>query len=319
MKKQLLIAAVAATMTSVAFADVSITGQMKANYKSTDTAGTNVNTVTTETNLYVVGQSGDTKVHIELDMDSADFDATAGQTNADMDVEDVWMSTKIAGATVKAGTWNGSDSLLGADTARATGKFAVTLPAMGGVTASFDGSADANKNVVLAASVAGVDVSYKIDDGSQNEVKLSTTVQGVKIAYHNIADSDVAATATGKSSLMVSGTVQGLNLTYAQAETDANALINGDSYFGDTATYKTPVATGSDVSAFGISTSLAGNTVSAKQITVDNTGTNTDITKFVATRPLAGGATLEVTYTDEDTGTTASTRETLDVELAVKF
>lgn len=313
MKKQLLIAAVAATMTSVAFADVSITGQMKANYKSTDTAGTNVNTVTTETNLYVVGQSGDTKVHIELDMDSADG------AGGDMDVEDVWMSTKIAGATVKAGTWNGSDSLLGADTARATGKFAVTLPAMGGVTASFDGSADANKNVVLAASVAGVDVSYKIDDGSQNEVKLSTTVQGVKIAYHNIADSDVAATATGKSSLMVSGTVQGLNLTYAQAETDANATINGDSYFGDTATYKTPVATGSDVSAFGISTSLAGNTVSAKQITVDNTGTNTDITKFVVTRPLAGGATLEVTYTDEDTGTTASTRETLDVELAVKF
>jgi len=313
MKKQLLIAAVAATMTSVAFADVSITGQMKANYKSTDTAGVNVNTVTTETNLYVAGKSGDTKVHIELDMDSSDG------AGADMDVEDVWMSTKIAGATVKAGTWNGSDSLLGADSARATGKFAVTLPTMSGVTVSFDGSADANKNVVLKGSVAGVDLSYKIDDGSQNEIKASTTVQGIKIAYHNIADSDVAATETGKSSIMVSGTVQGLNLTYAQAKTDADALINGDSYFGNTASYETPVATGSDVSAFGVSTSLAGNTVSAKQITVDNTGANTDITKFVVTRPLAGGATLEVVYTDEDTGTTASSRETLDVELAVKF
>ena len=313
MKKQLLIAAVAATMTSVAFADVSITGQMKANYKSTDTAGVNVNTVTTETNLYVAGKSGDTKVHIELDMDSSDG------AGADMDVEDVWMSTKIAGATVKAGTWNGSDSLLGADATRATGKFAVTLPTMSGVTVSFDGSADANKNVVLKGSVAGVDLSYKIDDGSQNEIKASTTVQGIKIAYHNIADSDVAATETGKSSIMVSGTVQGLNLTYAQAKTDANALINGDSYFGNTATYETPVATGSDVSAFGVSTSLAGNTVSAKQITVDNTGANTDITKFVVTRPLAGGATLEVVYTDEDTATTASSRETLDVELAVKF
>ena len=313
MKKQLLIAAVAATMTSVAFADVSITGQMKANYKATETAGVNVNTVTTETNLYVAGKSGDTKVHIELDMDSSDG------AGADMDVEDVWMSTKIAGATVKAGTWNGSDSLLGADSDRATGKFEVTLPTMSGVTVSFDGSADANKNVVVKGSVAGVDLSYKIDDGSQNEIKASTTVQGIKIAYHNIADSDVAATETGKSSIMVSGTVQGLNLTYAQATTDANALINGDSYFGNTAAYETPVATGSDVSAFGVSTSLAGNTVSAKQITVDNTGANTDITKFVVTRPLAGGATLEVVYTDEDTGTTASSRETLDVELAVKF
>ena len=143
-------------------------------------------------------------------------------------------------------------------------------------------------------------------------------MNGVTVAYHNVDDLDATAS-TGKSSLMVSGAVQGFDLTYAQAETDSGATIDSDSYFGDTTTYKTPVAQGSDISGFGISTTLAGNTVSAKSITVENTATDTDIVKFVVTRPLAAGATLEVQYTDEDTGTTASSRETFDVELAVKF
>ena len=143
-------------------------------------------------------------------------------------------------------------------------------------------------------------------------------MNGVTVAYHNVDDLDATAS-TGKSSLMVSGAVQGFDLSYAQADTDSGATIDSDSYFGDTTAFATTVAQGSDISGFGISTTLAGNTVSAKSITVENTATDTDIVKFVVTRPLAAGATLEVQYTDEDTGTTASSRETFDVELAVKF
>ena len=315
MKKQLLIAAVAATMTSVAIADISITGGMKANYKSTETANVNVNTITTETDLQVTGKTGGTTVYMELNHDSSDGLSTADNPN--FNVEDVWMKTSIAGATVKVGTWNGSDSLVSRDSDRATGKFDVRTT-VSGVTVIVDGSADANKNITFKGDVAGVAASYKIDDLGADEYKLSTTMNGVTVAYHNVDDLDATAS-TGKSSLMVSGAVQGFNLTYAQAETDSGATINSDSYFGDTATYKTPVAQGSDISGFGISTSLAGNTVSAKSITVENTATDTDIVKFVVTRPLAAGATLEVQYTDEDTGTTASSRETFDVELAVKF
>ena len=328
MKKQLLIAAVAATMTSAAMADISITGGMKVNYKSIETAGVNANSISHETDLQITGKSGGTTVYIELNNDSADGLAgttssttTAGtdstEDNGNFDVEDVWMKTSIAGATVKAGTWNGSDSLVSADSARATGKFDVRTT-VSGVTVIVDGSADANKNITFKGDVAGVAASYKIDDLGADEYKLSTTMNGVTVAYHNVDDLDATAS-TGKSSLMVSGAVQGFDLSYAQADTDSGATIDSDSYFGDTTAFATTVAQGSDISGFGISTKIAGNTVSAKSITVENTATDTDIVKFVVTRPLAAGATLEVQYTDEDTGTTASSRETFDVELAVKF
>ena len=315
MKKQLLIAAVAATMTSVAIADISITGGMKANYKSTETANVNVNTITTETDLQVTGKTGGTTVYMELNHDSSDGLSTADNPN--FNVEDVWMKTSIAGATVKVGTWNGSDSLVSRDSDRAAGKFDVRTT-VSGVTVIVDGSADANKNITFKGDVAGVAASYKIDDLGADEYKLSTTMNGVTVAYHNVDDLDATAS-TGKSSLMVSGAVQGFDLSYAQADTDSGATINSDSYFGDTTAFATTVAQGSDISGFGISTKIAGNTVSAKSITVENTATDTDIVKFVVTRPLAAGATLEVQYTDEDTGTTASSRETFDVELAVKF
>ena len=315
MKKQLLIAAVAATMTSVAIADISITGGMKANYKSTETAGVNANTITTETDLQVTGKTGGTTVYMELNHDSSDGLSTADNPN--FNVEDVWMKTSIAGATVKVGTWNGSDSLVSRDSDRAAGKFDVRTT-VSGVTVIVDGSADSNKNITFKGDVAGVAASYKIDDLGADEYKLSTTMNGVTVAYHNVDDLDATAS-TGKSSLMVSGSVQGFDLSYAQADTDSGATINSDSYFGDTTAFATTVAQGSDISGFGISTKIAGNTVSAKSITVENTATDTDIVKFVVTRPLAAGATLEVQYTDEDTGTTASSRETFDVELAVKF
>ncbi len=64
MKKQLLIAAVAATMTSAAFADISLTGSMKVNYKNTDTNGSPVDTVTQEGDLVITGTNGGTKVHM---------------------------------------------------------------------------------------------------------------------------------------------------------------------------------------------------------------------------------------------------------------
>jgi len=315
MKKQLLIAAVAATMTSVAIADISITGGMKANYKSTETANVNVNTITTETDLQVTGKTGGTTVYMELNHDSSDGLSTADNPN--FNVEDVWMKTSIAGATVKVGTWNGSDSLVSRDSDRAAGKFDVRTT-VSGVTVIVDGSADANKNITFKGDVAGVAASYKIDDLGADEYKLSTTMNGVTVAYHNVDDLDATAS-TGKSSLMVSGAVQGFDLSYAQADTDSGATIDSDSYFGDTTAFATTVAQGSDISGFGISTKIAGNTVSAKSITVENTATDTDIVKFVVTRPLAAGATLEVQYTDEDTGTTASSKETFDVELAVKF
>jgi len=311
-------------MTSVAMADISITGGMKVNYKDTDHNGSLTNAISHETDLQVTGKTGGTTVYMELNNDSADGlaanDATSGAGN--FDVEDVWMKTEIAGATVKAGTWNGSDSLVSADSDRATGKFEVSTT-VSGVTMIVDGSADANKNITLKGDVAGVAVSYKMDDNDADEYKLSTTMNGVTVAYHNVDDGATAN--TGKSSIMVTGSYNGVDLTYAQADTDTGAKITGDSFFGDMAAVERGatdgMANGDDVSGFGVKTSIAGNTVQAKYITIDATAAanDSDIVKLIATRTLASGVTVEATYTDEDSTTAANDKEVLDIELAVKF
>jgi len=338
MKKQLLIAAVAATMTSAAIADISITGGMKVNYKDTDNNGALTNAISHETDLQITGKSGGTTVYIELNNDSADGLAgttssttTAGtdstEDNGNFDVEDVWMKTSIAGATVKAGTWNGSDSLVSADSARALGKFEVSTT-VSGVTVIADGSSDANKNITFKGDVAGVAVSYKIDDEGADEYKLSTTMNGVTVAYHNVDESDSTAN-TGKSSIMVSGSYQGFDLAYAQADTDTSASITGDSFFGDMAAVERTsggsasdgMASGDDVSGFSIKTNVAGNALKARFVTIDATtaALDSDIMTLTATRALASGVTVEATYTDEDSTTAANDKEVLDLELAVKF
>jgi hypothetical protein len=333
MKKQLLIAAVAATMTSAAIADISITGGMKVNYKDTDNNGALTNAISHETDLQITGKSGGTTVYIELNNDSADGLAgttssttTAGtdstEDNGNFDVEDVWMKTSIAGATVKAGTWNGSDSLVSADSARALGKFEVSTT-VSGVTVIADGSSDANKNITFKGDVAGVAASYKIDDEGADEYKLSTTMNGVTVAYHNVDDSDSTAN-TGKSSIMVSGSYQGFDLAYAQADTDTSASITGDSFFGDMAAVERTsggsasdgMASGDDVSGFSIKTNVAGNALKARFVTIDATtaALDSDIMTLTATRALASGVTVEATYTDEDSTTAANDKEVLDLE-----
>jgi len=310
MKKQLLIAAVAASMTSVAMADISITGKMKVNYKDTDANGTLSNAISHESNLYIAGKSGDTTFRMELDADSSDG---AGH---ELDVEDVWMQTSIADVTIKAGTWNGTDSILTKDSTRATGKFAASTTAAG-VGILVEGSSDANKTIKFSGDIAGVAASYKIED-TQDQVTLAGSISGVDIAYHGV-NSDTAN--SDKSSVTLSTDYNGVTLSYVQADADSSAIISGDAYFGDVASYANPLIGGDDISGFGIKTSLAGNTVQAKAISVDATAAadDSDIVKLIVTRPLASGATLEVTYTDEDSVTAAMDKETLDVELAVKF
>jgi 23S rRNA (uridine2552-2'-O)-methyltransferase len=59
MKKQLLIAAVAATMTATTMADISISGAAQVNWTNTDTQNADsVNTVTHDMDLKITGKSG---------------------------------------------------------------------------------------------------------------------------------------------------------------------------------------------------------------------------------------------------------------------
>ena len=314
MKKQLLIAAVAATMTSVAMADISITGQMKVNSKTTDQNGTNTNAISHEANLYIAGKSGGTDFHMELDSDSGDFSGT----DATLRVEDMWMKTSVEGVTVKAGTWNGSDNILNADSARGAGKYSLS-GTVAGVDVTFEGqgNAQASTGTTLATTLGGVDVSYK-NESHQDQFKASGTVAGLNYAIHHV---DADAASSDKTSTEFSYDFNGVTISAAQANAQSSATITGDSYFGDVTAYQTAMAANDDIKGLGLKTDVAGNTLQAKFWTMEDAsaGNDVDFVKLVATRALANGVTLEVIYQDEDNTTASSDKEFLDVELAVKF
>ena len=348
MKKQLLIAAVAATMTSVAFADISITGGSKVNYKNTDmelSTAFDTNTIAHDTDFTIVGKNGGTAVSMTFSTTGASADAVAtttasiGGTVADKGVvttnsksgglitENVFMTSSIGDVNVKVGTWDNGDDFVSASS-RAANKLSANT-SIGGFKVIYDTASEKDDAVTVSGSFGGVNLSVK-EERKGDELKVSTTVQGVTLAYH-ADNSDTAASDT--SSILVSGAVSGLNLTYVQATADASACIMGDSLMGDfehsgdkcTAVDSTTDAynltQGQDVSAMKISTAMAGNTVAFTRTDIDGvTGQDTSINKFVVTRPLASGATFEATYTDvSDDGQTTTDNTSLDLELAVKF
>jgi len=302
MKKQLLIAAVAASMTSVAMADISITGGAKANYVYTETGGTaTTNAMNHDMDWTVKGTNGDTTV-------STTFSSTAAGAFV---TEDTYLSTTIGDISLKTGTWDNGNNLIRASS-RGTGKISLST-SFEGVKIAFDDSENGNATVKLSASVSGVDAYYKVGTIT-NDFGLKTTVGGVTVNYNSMG-SDTAN--SDRDSIQVDATVSGIALTYAAANADSATAISGDGYLGNFES--TNAGNGNDVSGFGASMAVAGNTIAIKSITVDATN-DTDYTKLILTRPLGNGTTFEAIWTDKDVaGSTASDTETLDLELAVKF
>ena len=312
MKKQLLAAAVAATMTSVAMADISITGAAKVNFKSVDTAGTegSAETITKEMDLAVVGKSGDTSVVMKFGND------VIGNTG--LNTEDSYLTTKIGDMNIKAGAWdNGNNALR--ESGRTDGHLAVST-SMGGIGIAYDTYGDASDDTVkVSADLSGVAVSFKqLPTGE--DITLATEVGGVKVSYLAI-NRDVAN--TDRSVVEASGSFGGMNVKVAQANADSGVSIEGDTWMGDfeDASGSYNLEDGQDVTSIEVSTAMAGNTVAVRNSKVDDkAGKDTSITKFIVTRALTSGATFEMTYASiSDDDTNQADTDTLDLELAVKF
>jgi len=309
MKKQLLIAAVAASMTSVAMADISITGGAKVNFVYVDqgtgaSAPLTSNDINHDVDFTIKGSNGDTTVV-----------TTVSTTNAaaGLVVEDTYLSTKVGDISIKTGAWDNGNNLIRAS-GRSQGKISVST-SFEGVGVTFDDSEDGNATLKLSASVSGVDAYFK-KGTITDDFGLKTTVGGVTVNYNSMG-SDTAN--SDRDSIRVDGTVSGVALTYAAANADSAVSISGDDWLGNYESTGTTLAIGDDVSGFGASMAVAGNTIQVKSITVDATN-DTDYTKFYVTRALSNGTTFEAVYTDKDVaGSTSTDSETLDLELAVKF
>jgi hypothetical protein len=352
MKKQLLIAAVAATMGTAAMADLSITGNGKFEYFNSQTGtAASTNTTNTEVNLGFVGKSGDTTVVMNMefnthgDVSATDtdtvisaFNTTTGVITSDttgvngarghMDIEDMYLTTKLGDISVKAGNYaSGTSGILGEidNGGRATNK--VTLSTTYGGVDVYVGNSGAvagagqtaiNNNMFAGASmtIAGVKVQAKKVDEDTDAFGISGDLSGV--SYRLEQKSDTAANGDVTFG-QVSGSTNGVNLSYAWLDADKANMITED----DSAIFavESNISTSTGNSQISASTSIAGNTVTVKSGSVEkgiDATTDLDYLQIMAVRSLASGATATVTYTDKEATSTTDT-ETLEIDLSVKF
>jgi hypothetical protein len=348
MKKQLLIAAVAATMASVATADISMTGNANFEYKNTKTSGTaaaktSLNTTNTEVNLVVVGAAGDTKIITELEFN------THGSTSTD--VEEMYITTKLGDVSAKLGNYDTpTTSLLGEidNGSRATNKMTFSYKFDNGVkvyagnsgteTAATKGHTEIDNSMFIGVK-ATVGKGWVLQ-AKKNESNFKTGTYGSKfslgVANTNVLDSGF-----------------GLRLEQANTKNNGNALfgnitgnLSGDmsniavgyAWIRNSADY---TITEDDSSVFAIESNNAlskgnqqimgsmkseGTTYTAKIGKIKGE-TNIQSSKYYeldAKRALAGGMTLAVTYTkSEAQGTAAGTDQlqtkAFEVDLSVKF
>ncbi len=324
MKKQLLIAAVAATMTSVAMADISISGAAKVNYTHVDNDGTvnDSDTFKQEMDLKIAGKSGDTSVTINF----GGMDNSGSTSVGTFTMEDSYVSTSIEGVNLKVGQWDNGNNALRASTRRG-GKLSASTT-VSGVTLTYDAANETDDTMKISGDVAGVALSFK-DVKTGEDISVSTTLSGVKVSYLAL-NRDTAN--TDRSVFEVSGSFSGVDVKYASAEADTGVTLSGDTWMGDyensaytddtsdSAVSAYDLSRGQDVSALSLKTSMAGNTVEFRNISIsDVTGDDTTINKFIVTRALANGTTFEAIYADVNDDGAATDNNSLDLELAVKF
>jgi len=293
MKKQLLIAAVAATMATASMADVSITGSAKANV--------NNGNASIESDLVVTGKSGATSVVAKISLDSGMNAGTASSTVTDAIVEDLYVTSSFQGVNIKVGEYRSGASELDHTSSAATQRYNLST-SMGPVSIAYEATAD-NHDLTLGGEVAGVSVKHKMKKNDDSETWVSGSFSGVNVAWNQ------EHTDTGDlndTAITVSTEMNGVTATYVAIDAESTAVVS-DGYIG-----KFALGTANtEASAFGLKTSVAGNTVQFKAIEINDV----DSTKVILTRPLASGATFEATYNDSDT----DSEDYLDLELAVKF
>jgi len=350
MKKQLIAAAVAATMSAGAMADISITGDAKYEYDHTEDANSaKTNTGNTEMHINIAGKTGDTGVVAKFELD------TSGDNGAGIDLEDMYMTTKVGDISVKAGNWaSGTGGLLGeleeggraqnkidlrttvgdvtfytGNSDRASSEASNTNTAGNATTANADaadGDTALNNNMYAGAvfKIAGNTIEVKKNKSTRDSFGIKGALQGVNYRYEAM-DDDTNGDATY---IQLGTSVSGVNLGYAAIDTDANSLVDeSDSgVFAVSFSDATKVATtATEQQQVSLSTSLDGTTITLKsgEITKGLSATqDMDYMQVQAKRKLASGATAVVTYTDRDQLTSASaigSNENLEIELNVAF
>jgi len=367
MKKQLLAAAIASTVSAAALADISITGNAKYEYFSKETGSNpSTDTANTEVNLSFKGKTGDTSVVLNMEFNShgdvsiTDTDTATTLTMTDaatletraassiasyseatpnangsrgyLDIEDMYMTTKVGDINVKAGNWvSGAGSLGGEIDVDSRSSNKVDLrTTMGGATfyagnnsvAAGAGETTLNRNMYAGVvfNAAGNKIELKKVSNTRDAIGLNGSVAGVNYRLEQIDDDTDGNTVFGN----ITTETNGISLGYAWLDADkVNTLSQDDSDIfaveAGGSGYKT---TSDGQKQITVSTNVDGNKVTVKSGSIDkgvSTGADADYFQVGVSRKLASGATAAVIYTDKDTTTAGTSTESLEVELSVAF
>jgi len=350
MKKQIIAAAVAASVSAVALADVSISGAAQVNINKKE--GTAQPTVTHDVDVKIVGKSGDTTFTVDME----DAISSSSDDNA-FAVKNAYMNTSVGGVNLKVGSWfNGDSNLnnafqqnpraelstsLGAASVKFAAEPTATKPLyemhlgadLAGVKVNYEQENSLNDNhkiISVGGSLAGVDFSFT-DSRSDSTSGQRFTVGGGVLTTTGGADPSIDDTngfdANKEQNLAISTNVGGMKVEYQKMKSDAGTTSDG--FFGEFKEANLLEADG-----FGITTSFAGNTVQIRNYKTlteaSYTDTNSDgtanvgetigsvptanrDTKVIVTRPLASGATAEFIYV------TGDSKSVMDLEFRMKF
>jgi len=337
--KKIIAAAVAASVSAVAMADISITGNANYEYFAKTVGGaveSTTNDADMEVNLAVVGKTGDTSVVANFEVTKAS--ASDNSDGSGLDIEDLYMTTKVGDLNIKAGDFASGTTALGGEIdngSRVYNKVDISTkvgPATIGYAVNSNSATDDDYNsdgavVYGSMDIAGAKLSIKDSSDSYTIVGLSGTAGGIN---YRIENKDNESTTTGDALFYELGTKVGdLSISYAAIDADnANATDSTGAITEDDSTVFAQDAhdTGLDgINQLTIGTSIDGTAVKLRAGTrTGGTGyQDSDFMEVSASRPLASGATLTVTYADADK-VTASTDtmyddQTLEIDLSVKF
>ncbi len=342
MKKQLLIAAVAATMSVSAMADISITGSanVKMNAAELSTGGTTEGS-SMNMDIDFAGKSGSTSVYAHIDVDNTGNVDAAAVTSTGAAIRDgsivvdkLWMTTSIGSVNITAGDYSSCvGSVEGVQACTTTdNSIGLSTDVAGfkvGYTKSMNDSST-NDSITLSGKVAGLDFKIKDTENTYTNFSVKGDVAvGTGTGFYaeqmnrDAADSDATLIAAHT-------VVNGITLKAADYSADATGVTNnlntgdirplGTSLIGD---YHTAAAlnmkTVKDATLFGVNMDVEGNNVNIVVGEYDSAnGNGLDFADIVVTRKLASGATLDVSYGKIDTSATVDTTN-YGAILSVKF
>jgi hypothetical protein len=244
MKKQLLIAAVAASMTSVAMADVSISGE----YEGIISQSTGGAAFVQDLDLTIVATAGDTSVTTTIE-DLTGASALTATT--------VKLSTNLEGISFSAGNYEtqAGNGLINEGSVGQKYSLATSIAGVSASVTTADGEGE--NSLTLAGDVAGFAVKIQNVTRSTRFVTVSGDIAGVSVAVER------QKTATGTNrGFNLSTDINGVAVAYENVKINGSAATQTDGFIGD-------ISSAAKASALSVSMSTAMGSVEVKRAKID--------------------------------------------------